>query len=87
MWMSVAVWLALALGTATLLGLMRFFRRTGARRLDVGSVSNQWVAENRIGSDQSPEPSRIVTSTTTLQAAARKGLGHANGKIKQKTAA
>ena len=73
MWMSVAVWLALAVGMATLLGLMRFFRRTGARRLDVGSVSHQWVAEHRIESDELPEPSRIVTSTTTLQTAGEKG--------------
>jgi len=71
--MSVAVWLALAVGMATLLGLMRFFRRTGARKLDVGSVSHQWVAEHRIGSDELPEPSRIVTSTTTLQVAGEKG--------------
>ena len=87
MLMSVDVWLTVAVGIAILLGLMRFFWGPGARRLDVGSVSNQWIAEHRIGSDESPEPPRIVTPTTTLQAAARKGLGNANGKIEQKNAA
>jgi hypothetical protein len=87
MWMSVDVWLPIAVGIAILLGLVHFSRRTGARRLDVGSVSHRWIAEHRIRSDESPEAWHIATPTTTLQAAARKGLGNVNGKIKQKNAA
>lgn len=73
MWMSVTVWLALAVGMAILLGLIRSFRTTDARRLDVGSVSNQWVAEHCVGFDESPEAPRVVTSTITFKRPRGKG--------------
>jgi hypothetical protein len=49
--MSVAVWLTLAAGIATVLAVVRvFLAKSTARRLDVGSVSSQWIAEHCIGS-------------------------------------
>ena len=51
MLMSVAVWLTLAVGISTLVAVMRvpLAKRT-ARSLDLGSVSNQWIVEQRVGS-------------------------------------
>jgi hypothetical protein len=49
--MSVVVWLTLAVGIATVLALVRVvLTKRNARRLDVGSVSHQWVAEYWLGS-------------------------------------
>ncbi len=49
--MSVAIWLAVAVGIATVLGIVRILRaKNDARRLDVGSVSTQWLTEHRVGS-------------------------------------
>jgi len=51
MQMSVVVWLTLAVGIATVLAIVRLlWAKSTARRLDVGSVSNHWVAEHSIGS-------------------------------------
>ena len=48
--MSVAVWLIAAVGIASVLGIVRLLRgKTSARRLDVGSVSDQWIAEHGVG--------------------------------------
>jgi hypothetical protein len=48
--LSIAVWLIAAVGIASVLGIVRALRRkTSARRLDVGSVSDQWMAEHRVG--------------------------------------
>jgi hypothetical protein len=46
-----AVCLTFGAGISTLLAVMRvlLLKRT-ARRLDLGTVSNQWIVENRIGS-------------------------------------
>jgi hypothetical protein len=51
MLMSVAVWLTLGVGISTMLAVMRVFlvKRT-ARRLDLGSVSYQWINEQQVGS-------------------------------------
>ena len=49
--MSIVVWLTLAVGIATVLAIVRsLLAKSTARRLDVGSVSSQWVAEHSIGS-------------------------------------
>jgi hypothetical protein len=50
MLMSVAVWLTLGVGISTVLAVIRFFlaKRT-ARSVDLGSVSSQWIIENRAG--------------------------------------
>jgi hypothetical protein len=46
MWMQVAVWGgALAVTAAIVAGL--FWRRTGKKRIDVGAVSDAWLAEHR----------------------------------------
>jgi hypothetical protein len=48
---SGAIWLGVAVGIATVLAIVRVFRtKSSARRLDVGSVSGQWVAEHRVES-------------------------------------
>jgi hypothetical protein len=51
MLISVAVWLTLGVGISTMLAVMRVFlvKRT-ARRLDLGSVSYQWINEQQVGS-------------------------------------
>jgi hypothetical protein len=43
------VWIpvALALGIVTALGISLRRRKVGASGIDVGAVSDQWVAENR----------------------------------------
>jgi hypothetical protein len=49
--MSAAIWIAIATGIVTVIAVLRVFRaKSTARKLDVGSVSKQWVAEHRIGS-------------------------------------
>ena len=51
MQMSVTVWFAVAVGIATVLAVVRIVRaKRKARRLDLGSVSMQWIAEQRVGS-------------------------------------
>jgi hypothetical protein len=51
MLMSVAVWITLGVGISSVLAVIRVFlaKRT-ARNVDLGSVSNQWIIENRAGS-------------------------------------
>jgi hypothetical protein len=51
MLMSVAVWLTLGVGISMAFAVMRvlLLKRT-ARKLDLGSVSYQWIIENRAGS-------------------------------------
>jgi hypothetical protein len=53
MLMSVAVWLTLGVGISTVLAVTRvlLLKRT-ARRLDLGSVSYQWIVEQRVGSHE-----------------------------------
>jgi hypothetical protein len=52
--MSGAVWLAVAVSIVTVVAIVWLVRtKTNARRLDVGSVSTQWVAEHRVGSETS----------------------------------
>ena len=49
MLISVAVWLTLAVGISTLVAAMRIsLAKRTARRLDLGSVSNQWIIEQRV---------------------------------------
>ena len=49
-----AIWLAVVAGITTVAAIVRVVRtRTSASRLDVGAVSNQWVAEHRVGSENS----------------------------------
>jgi hypothetical protein len=51
MLMSVGVWLTIGVGISTVLAVIRVFlaKRT-ARSVDLGSVSYQWIIENRAGS-------------------------------------
>jgi hypothetical protein len=50
--MSGAVWLAIAAGVMAIVVIVRLVRGKGAApRLEVGSVSDQWVAEHRRDSD------------------------------------
>lgn len=49
--MSGAFWLAVAVGLTAVVAIVRVVRGKGARRLEVGSVSDQWVAEHRRDSD------------------------------------
>jgi hypothetical protein len=52
--MSGAIWFAVVAGIATVVAIVRVSRtRTSLRRLDGGAVSNRWVAEHRVGSDNS----------------------------------
>ena len=52
--MSGAIWLAIVAGIVTVVAIVRVaWTKTNARRLDVGAVSGQWVAEHRVGSDNS----------------------------------
>jgi hypothetical protein len=52
--MSRAIWFAVVAGIATVVATVRVIRtRISLRRLDIGAVSNQWVAEHRVGSDNS----------------------------------
>lgn len=52
--MSGAIWLTVAAGIVTVVAIARVVRtKTNARRLDVGAVSTQWVAEHRVGSETS----------------------------------
>lgn len=52
--LSGAIWLAVAAGIVTVVAIVRVVRtKTNARRLDVGAVSTQWVAEHRVGSETS----------------------------------
>jgi hypothetical protein len=47
--MSNAIWIAVAAGIVTAVATVRVLRaKTATSRLDVGSVSNQWVAEHRV---------------------------------------
>jgi len=49
--MSGAIWLAVAAGIVTVVAVVRVLRtKTGARRLDIGSVSDPWVAKHRVRS-------------------------------------
>jgi hypothetical protein len=46
--MRLSIWLALALGIVTVVGLVRVRKTTlRAANPDVGSVSDHWVAEHR----------------------------------------
>jgi hypothetical protein len=55
--MSGAFWLVIGAGIATVFAIVRVYRaKRTARRLDVGSVSNQWVVEHRVGSDNGVNP-------------------------------
>jgi hypothetical protein len=48
---SLTVWLAVAVVVSTVLATMGVSRaKRTARRRDLGSVSNQWIVENRVGS-------------------------------------
>ena len=48
--MSKAVWIAIGASVVGLLAVVRILRRkTDSRRLDAGSVSDQWIAEHRGG--------------------------------------
>lgn len=49
--MSGAVWFAIAVGVTAVVAIVRVVRGKGARRLEVGSVSDHWVAEHRRDSD------------------------------------
>ena len=50
--MSGTLWLAIAAGIAAAIAVARMVRGRGsARRLEVGSVSDQWVAEHRRDSE------------------------------------
>jgi hypothetical protein len=52
--MSGALWLAAAAVIVTAVALVWVMRtRTNSRRLDVGSVSTQWVVEHWVGSETS----------------------------------
>jgi hypothetical protein len=54
--MSNAIWIAVAAGIVTVVAIVRVLRaKITACRLDVGSVSNQWVAEHRV------EPSHSIS--------------------------
>jgi hypothetical protein len=49
--MSGAIWLAATAGIVSVSAIVRAFRtKTRARSLDLGSVSDQWVAAHRVGS-------------------------------------
>jgi hypothetical protein len=49
--MSTALWFAVAAGIVIAIASVRVFRAiTSARNLDVGSVSNQWIAAHRVES-------------------------------------
>jgi hypothetical protein len=48
MLISVAVWLTVGVGISTIVRVILAKRR--ARSLDLGSVSHQWIIENRAGS-------------------------------------
>jgi hypothetical protein len=48
--MSDAIWIAIGTGIVIVTAILRVFRaKSIARRIDVGSVSNQWVVEHRVG--------------------------------------
>jgi hypothetical protein len=50
--MSASIWLAVAAGVAAVLAIVRLVRgKATARRLEVGAVSDQWVAEHRRDAD------------------------------------
>ena len=50
--MSGTIWLAVAAALAAVVGIARFVLGKGtARRLEVGAVSDQWVAEHRRDAD------------------------------------
>jgi hypothetical protein len=52
-----ALWLAGVAGIVTVVAIVRAARtKTNARRLDVGAVTHQWVAEHRVGSDDTVNP-------------------------------
>ena len=52
--LSGALWLAVTAGIVTVVSVVWVVRtKTNARSLDVGSVSTQWVAERRVGSETS----------------------------------
>jgi hypothetical protein len=47
-----ALWFAAAAGIVPVVAIVWVVRsKINARRLDVGAVSTQWVAEHRVGSD------------------------------------
>ena len=48
-----AIWLVVGLGLAAgIVGLVSAWQR-GDQRRDMGAVSSQWIAEHRMGSDDS----------------------------------
>jgi hypothetical protein len=51
MQMSGIIWFAVAVGIGTMLVVVGVVRaKSSARRLDLGSVSTQWITEHRVGS-------------------------------------
>ena len=49
--MPMFIWLIVAAGIVTVVAIVRVVRtKTNARKLDAGSVSDQWVAQHRAGS-------------------------------------
>lgn len=47
-----AIWTVAAVGIVVAVAILRAWRSTTVGRLDVGSVSDQWVAHHRVESGQ-----------------------------------
>jgi len=48
-----AIWIAIGVGLAACIVVLVTLWQRGGQRADMGAVSSQWIAEHRMGSDDS----------------------------------